>query len=153
MLFMTTLFSLTALIVLTASTHPLILVCAMIFQTTTFFCYSYLITPTSWMAFIIFLVMVGGLLIVFSYLSALVPNEMFIFKLKYLNLLSIFILTTMLNSQFFTSKITMSEFAFKFSQFQLLKMVTLMFIYFLIVMFMVMFMTSFLKAPLKTKIT
>ena len=92
-------------------------------------------------------------MIVFSYLSALVPNEIFIFKLRYINLLRIFILTIILNSQFFTSKIRIREFAFKFSQFQLLKIVTFMFIYFLIVIFIVIFITSFLKAPLKTKIT
>lgn len=51
-----------------------------------------LITSNLWLSYILILVLLGGLLVIFIYVSLLAPNELFKFKLNYLSWLSILIL-------------------------------------------------------------
>nr|UOU85042.1 NADH dehydrogenase subunit 6 [Silo pallipes] len=62
--------------------HPLIITLSLIFQ----FCILTLIigymSYSFWMSYIMFLVFIGGLLILFIYISSLTPNKMFMFNMK-----------------------------------------------------------------------
>lgn len=70
--------------------HPIIIVTLLIFQTLTLIVIINRITASRWRLYMLFLIFLGGLLIIFAYLCALVPNE--IFK-KIFNLNRFFIIT------------------------------------------------------------
>nr|ARH53854.1 NADH dehydrogenase subunit 6 [Elodes minuta] len=63
--------------------HPLSMGLILLIQTlsitilSSFMCYSF------WMSYIIFLIMVGGMLILFIYMTSIVSNEKFKFSMKY----------------------------------------------------------------------
>ena len=57
--------------------HPLILVLVLLVQTLIIFTIMYTSLTTIWFRFLFFLIFIGGLLIIFIYLSALIPNEIF----------------------------------------------------------------------------
>ncbi len=57
--------------------HPLIIVISLILQRLTIIYLFFLIQENMWNAYILFLIFLGGLLIIFIYLSALLPNEIF----------------------------------------------------------------------------
>lgn len=79
----------TVVAILIAFSHPLILVLTLVTQTLRTIILIYHQTQTPWVGIIIFLIFLGGLLIIFSYLSALVPNEIF-----FSNKLGLFFLLT-----------------------------------------------------------
>lgn len=58
--------------------HPLILVITLFFQTIWIFIFIFFITINAWPRFLFFLIFVGGLLIIFVYISSLIPNEIFL---------------------------------------------------------------------------
>jgi len=57
--------------------HPLILVASLTIQTIPAFLILYYFGDNIWMTYILFLIFLGGLLIIFIYLAALIPNEIF----------------------------------------------------------------------------
>ena len=57
--------------------HPLILVATLTFQTRSGFLILYFFRDNIWTAYILFLIFLGGLLVIFIYLAALIPNEIF----------------------------------------------------------------------------
>nr|UKE80198.1 NADH dehydrogenase subunit 6 [Tegrodera latecincta] len=82
-------------------THPLSLGVSLLIQTTIIslisgmFCFNY------WFSYILFLIMVGGMLILFIYMTSIASNEKFSFKIKSTIplislIMSIFISTSML---------------------------------------------------------
>lgn len=59
------------------TSHPLLLVLTLIIQTIPIIITIVYNLENRWLRYILFLIFLGGLLIIFIYLSALVPNEIF----------------------------------------------------------------------------
>lgn len=60
-----------------AFSHPLILVIVLIAQTLPVVIIVNYSQDTNWLSYMLFLIFLGGLLVIFTYLSALIPNEVF----------------------------------------------------------------------------
>nr|YP_010022846.1 NADH dehydrogenase subunit 6 [Sarcophaga shnitnikovi]QOP39694.1 NADH dehydrogenase subunit 6 [Sarcophaga shnitnikovi] len=78
--------------------HPLAMGLTLLIQTTLICLSSGLMTKTFWFSYILFLVFLGGMLVLFIYVTSLASNEMFTFSIKLMIMaitmfmLSIFIL-------------------------------------------------------------
>nr|AMK38965.1 NADH dehydrogenase subunit 6 [Morellia lopesae] len=74
--------------------HPLAMGLTLLIQTIIVSMVSGLITKTFWFSYILFLVMLGGMLVLFIYVTSLASNEMFSFSIKLmLTSLSIFFMS------------------------------------------------------------
>nr|QNE85761.1 NADH dehydrogenase subunit 6 [Helina impuncta] len=62
--------------------HPLAMGLTLLIQTTLICMYSGLMTKTFWFSYILFLIFMGGMLILFIYVTSLASNEMFSFSIK-----------------------------------------------------------------------
>nr|ALO76134.1 NADH deshydrogenase subunit 6 [Scirtidae sp. GENSP02] len=69
--------------------NPMSLGLILLIQTILISLMSSFLTYSFWMSYILFLVMVGGMLILFTYMTSLAPNEMFLFSNKTLMMLII----------------------------------------------------------------
>lgn len=67
------------------ATAPVILLILIIMQTLNLCVITWLLSPTSWFAFILFLIFVGGLIILFIYITSLASNEIFISRIIKIN--------------------------------------------------------------------
>lgn len=133
--------------------HPLLIVFPLILQTRLIFLLAFLLSLSRWYSYLIFLILVGGLLVVFIYLTALVPNEVnFLTPVILLVCLRpiVFLLTP--NTKFATLQNLQSHSLTSLISLHLSKTIILMLIYFLICMFVVIFLINKLKSPLKIKI-
>nr|AHF21741.1 NADH dehydrogenase subunit 6 [Apatania sp. YW-2014] len=72
-------------------THPLIITIFIIIQTVNLVMITGMMSHSFWMSYIMFLVFIGGLLILFIYISSLIPNKNF--SLNYKTLFVTFIVT------------------------------------------------------------
>nr|YP_009346104.1 NADH dehydrogenase subunit 6 [Ornithodoros zumpti]AMX74180.1 NADH dehydrogenase subunit 6 [Ornithodoros zumpti]UYB78779.1 NADH dehydrogenase subunit 6 [Ornithodoros zumpti] len=63
-----------------ASLHPISMIMTMILMTIYISFNIYLYLKTSWLPFIIILLMLGGMLVIFLYITSLTPNKKFNFK-------------------------------------------------------------------------
>nr|WFS78635.1 NADH dehydrogenase subunit 6 [Phyllozelus siccus siccus] len=61
----------------TQSTHPLAMTIIIIFQTLAMCIMMSLMTSNSWISYILFLVFLGGMLVLFLYITSLASNELF----------------------------------------------------------------------------
>nr|QXG15684.1 NADH dehydrogenase subunit 6 [Triceratopyga calliphoroides] len=83
--------------------HPLAMGLILLIQTTLVTLTSGLMTKSFWFSYILFLVFLGGMLVLFIYVTSLASNEMFTFSIKLLFIsLSIFML--MIITLFFMDK-------------------------------------------------
>nr|QNE85567.1 NADH dehydrogenase subunit 6 [Botanophila fugax] len=83
--------------------HPLAMGLTLLIQTTLVCLTSGLMTKSFWFSYILFLVFIGGMLVLFIYVTSLASNEMFSFSIKLLFIsLSIFML--MMITLFFMDK-------------------------------------------------
>nr|YP_009179680.1 NADH dehydrogenase subunit 6 [Chrysomya nigripes]ALK60720.1 NADH dehydrogenase subunit 6 [Chrysomya nigripes] len=64
--------------------HPLAMGLTLLIQTTLVCLTSGLMTKTFWFSYILFLVFLGGMLVLFIYVTSLASNEMFTFSIKLL---------------------------------------------------------------------
>nr|YP_010388314.1 NADH dehydrogenase subunit 6 [Blaesoxipha lapidosa]UPO69345.1 NADH dehydrogenase subunit 6 [Blaesoxipha lapidosa] len=64
--------------------HPLAMGLTLLIQTTLICLTTGLITKTFWFSYILFLVFLGGMLVLFIYVTSLASNEMFSFSMKLL---------------------------------------------------------------------
>nr|YP_010022716.1 NADH dehydrogenase subunit 6 [Sarcophaga plotnikovi]QOP39564.1 NADH dehydrogenase subunit 6 [Sarcophaga plotnikovi] len=62
--------------------HPLAMGLTLLIQTTLICLSSGLMTKTFWFSYILFLVFLGGMLVLFIYVTSLASNEMFTFSIK-----------------------------------------------------------------------
>nr|QXO90723.1 NADH dehydrogenase subunit 6 [Sarcophaga caerulescens] len=62
--------------------HPLAMGLTLLIQTTLICMMSGLMTKTFWFSYILFLVFLGGMLVLFIYVTSLASNEMFSFSIK-----------------------------------------------------------------------
>nr|UPX88574.1 NADH dehydrogenase subunit 6 [Panorpa communis] len=85
-------------LIFTQMSHPLAMGLILLIQTLLICMISGLITKTFWFSYILFLVFLGGMLILFIYMTSLASNEMFSFSS---NLLFLMIMTIMFSIMFF----------------------------------------------------
>nr|YP_010132039.1 NADH dehydrogenase subunit 6 [Periscepsia handlirschi]QQD89773.1 NADH dehydrogenase subunit 6 [Periscepsia handlirschi] len=62
--------------------HPMTMGLTLLIQTLLICLYSGLITKSFWFSYILFLIFIGGMLVLFIYMTSLASNEMFSFSLK-----------------------------------------------------------------------
>nr|UOU85263.1 NADH dehydrogenase subunit 6 [Hydrotaea ignava] len=80
--------------------HPLAMGLTLLIQTFLISMLTGLMTKSFWFSYILFLVFIGGMLVLFIYVTSLASNEMFSFSIKLLMISIIFILTTFLTIYF-----------------------------------------------------
>nr|YP_009093926.1 NADH dehydrogenase subunit 6 [Chrysomya pinguis]AIT59347.1 NADH dehydrogenase subunit 6 [Chrysomya pinguis] len=83
--------------------HPLAMGLTLLIQTTLVCLTSGLMTKSFWFSYILFLVFLGGMLVLFIYVTSLASNEMFTFSIKLL-LISLSIFFVMIVTLFFMDK-------------------------------------------------
>nr|YP_010127621.1 NADH dehydrogenase subunit 6 [Syrphus torvus]QPP19877.1 NADH dehydrogenase subunit 6 [Syrphus torvus]UXF58200.1 NADH dehydrogenase subunit 6 [Syrphus torvus] len=78
--------------------HPLSMGMMLLIQTVMICCISGLMTKSFWFSYILFLIFIGGMLVLFIYVTSLASNEMFNFSMKMFILLfiNLFILTILI---------------------------------------------------------
>nr|NP_075458.1 NADH dehydrogenase subunit 6 [Cochliomyia hominivorax]AAF78604.1 NADH dehydrogenase subunit 6 [Cochliomyia hominivorax]AIZ03389.1 NADH dehydrogenase subunit 6 [Cochliomyia hominivorax] len=89
--------------------HPLAMGLTLLIQTTLVCLTSGLMTKSFWFSYILFLVFLGGMLVLFIYVTSLASNEMFTFSIKLL-FISLSILFLMLITLFFMDKNTLLQY-------------------------------------------
>nr|YP_010895168.1 NADH dehydrogenase subunit 6 [Kertesziomyia violascens]WJW73694.1 NADH dehydrogenase subunit 6 [Kertesziomyia violascens] len=78
--------------------HPLSMGLMLLIQTIMVCCLTGLMAKTFWFSYILFLIFVGGMLVLFIYMTSLASNEMFALSLKtiFISIISLFMLTIMI---------------------------------------------------------
>nr|WKU83893.1 NADH dehydrogenase subunit 6 [Claraeola sicilis] len=69
--------------------HPLSMGMMLLIQTIMICCISGMMTKSFWFSYMLFLIFIGGMLVLFIYVTSLASNEMFTFSMKMLMLLMI----------------------------------------------------------------
>nr|ACA62666.1 NADH dehydrogenase subunit 6 [Calisoga longitarsis] len=67
-------------IMFVGSSQPMSLVLLLIFVTLSYVLYLYVVMKTFWYSFVIMIVMLSGVLVVFTYMASMSPNEKFIWS-------------------------------------------------------------------------
>nr|QWB85958.1 NADH dehydrogenase subunit 6 [Philus antennatus] len=146
--------------------HPLSFGLILLMQTLLISLISGLMNQNYWYSYILFLIMVGGMLILFIYMTSIASNEMFKFSFKILALIMVMFLmlsmlmwiestvldlsvhnSNMTNQEFFNNSTSMSKY------FNLPNTLTLymIIIYLLITLIMVVKITNLSHGPLRQK--
>nr|UEP16616.1 NADH dehydrogenase subunit 6 [Botanophila rubrifrons] len=84
--------------------HPLAMGFILLMQTTMICIISSLMTNSFWYSYILFLIFIGGMLVLFIYVTSLASNEMFSFSMKLMIISFIFFITLMIILMFFDKK-------------------------------------------------
>lgn len=133
--------------------HPLINILAVIIQASVRFYLIQFIMPSILASYILFIVIVGGLLIVFRYLSALIPNELFMFKKLTIVIVFLVVLIYLLQRNLVTTRsINLILKYEEFSVIHIRKIIIILFVYILLIICLVISITGQMKGPVK-KIT
>nr|YP_010535659.1 NADH dehydrogenase subunit 6 [Alectorobius puertoricensis]UYB78545.1 NADH dehydrogenase subunit 6 [Alectorobius puertoricensis]UYB78558.1 NADH dehydrogenase subunit 6 [Alectorobius puertoricensis] len=129
------------------STHPIMLIIIMILTTITLNMYMYMYMKFSWFILMITLLILGGLLVIFLYITSLTPNKKFIFKKMYFFMIP---LTFMLNTKqmtFFSTKNYQMMTLFSPTSLTILMFIL---IYLMLTLISIMVMIKSSMAPLKS---
>nr|WKU83842.1 NADH dehydrogenase subunit 6 [Ceriana alboseta] len=86
--------------------HPLSMGMLLLIQTILISCITGLMTKSFWFSYILFLIMVGGMLVLFIYVTSLASNEMFSLSMK-TTLISLFMLLLLFTIILFMDKMMM----------------------------------------------
>nr|YP_010225748.1 NADH dehydrogenase subunit 6 [Paratrichocladius tamaater]UDD74599.1 NADH dehydrogenase subunit 6 [Paratrichocladius tamaater] len=97
------LLSLTCSTIFTFMKHPLAMGLMLLMQTFLICIISGLISKTFWFSYILFLIFLGGMLVLFIYVTSLASNEMFNFSMKILSM-SLLTFTTLFMTLIFIDK-------------------------------------------------
>nr|WJW73798.1 NADH dehydrogenase subunit 6 [Pseudomicrodon sp.] len=84
----------------TQMNHPLSMGLILLIQTILITCITGMIYKTFWFSYILFLIFVGGMLVLFIYVTSLASNEMFSLNMKYHGFLFVFLISCTLMSIF-----------------------------------------------------
>lgn len=132
--------------------HPLILVGALTFQRVPTIYSVIHFSHNSWIAYLIFLIFLGGLLIIFVYLSALIPNEVFSpsFSQSISSLLLIFLILLMCsNVRKLKTETSITKAVSEYSRLFYENIFLFIIIYLFVCLTTTMFITSKYKTPIK----
>ncbi|YP_009170642.1 NADH dehydrogenase subunit 6 (mitochondrion) [Phlebotomus papatasi] len=153
--------------------HPLAMGLMLLIQTTLIACIIGLMMKTFWFSYILFLTFLGGMLILFIYVTSLASNEMFSFSSKILiiisSILSMMMIMMMIMDKsiimFFINNTEMSEFfnlkfLFKENYLNLNKLynfpmnliMLMMVLYLLLTLIIIVKITNFNSGPLRANI-
>nr|YP_009660974.1 NADH dehydrogenase subunit 6 [Eristalinus tabanoides]QCT09738.1 NADH dehydrogenase subunit 6 [Eristalinus tabanoides]WBK26901.1 NADH dehydrogenase subunit 6 [Eristalinus cf. tabanoides/megacephalus] len=83
--------------------HPLSMGLMLLIQTVMVSCITGLMTKSFWFSYILFLIMVGGMLVLFIYMTSLASNEMFALSMK-MTVISVISLMLLMIMIFFMDK-------------------------------------------------
>nr|YP_002929358.1 NADH dehydrogenase subunit 6 [Chrysochroa fulgidissima]ACF04029.1 NADH dehydrogenase subunit 6 [Chrysochroa fulgidissima] len=83
-------------VLFTQSTHPLTLGFILLIQSTMISSISGLLNINFWFSYILFLIMVGGMLVLFIYMTSIASNEMFLYSEKIIPMIMIIMIISML---------------------------------------------------------
>nr|YP_010879009.1 NADH dehydrogenase subunit 6 [Batracomorphus matsumurai]WHE42661.1 NADH dehydrogenase subunit 6 [Batracomorphus matsumurai] len=140
--------------------NPLSISVALIMKTLMISILMNLMSQNSWLSMMFFLMMVGGLLIMFSYMTSIVSNEKFKFNINLTIILmmllipmesNLFLILTNENQEMLTSNSMMELMLMKMYNKKSLFMLIFMVIYLLITMIMVSKMIMKNLGPLRSK--
>nr|APX39413.1 NADH dehydrogenase subunit 6 [Gastrophysa janthina] len=147
--------------------HPLSLGMILLLQTMLTSIISGMMSPNYWFSYILFLIMIGGMLILFIYMTSIASNEKFKFSSKLMLLIImmsiLMIMTMFMDSYYFNLKINMIDilnqnynYNFKMSINKYMNypqnlIMLMMIIYLLITLIMVVKITTLHKGPLRQK--
>nr|YP_009560909.1 NADH dehydrogenase subunit 6 [Hydrotaea chalcogaster]QAB45342.1 NADH dehydrogenase subunit 6 [Hydrotaea chalcogaster] len=87
--------------------HPLAMGLTLLIQTFLISMMTGLMSKSFWFSYILFLVFIGGMLVLFIYVTSLASNEMFSFSIKLLMISIIFIFITLLTIYFIDKNLLM----------------------------------------------
>nr|YP_009563690.1 NADH dehydrogenase subunit 6 [Eristalis tenax]QAX27168.1 NADH dehydrogenase subunit 6 [Eristalis tenax]UXG18987.1 NADH dehydrogenase subunit 6 [Eristalis tenax] len=87
--------------------HPLSMGLMLLIQTIMVCCITGLMTKSFWFSYILFLIFIGGMLVLFIYMTSLASNEMFTLSMK-MTLISTISLLILLTMIFFMDKMLLS---------------------------------------------
>nr|YP_009171549.1 NADH dehydrogenase subunit 6 [Henicus brevimucronatus]AJW76404.1 NADH dehydrogenase subunit 6 [Henicus brevimucronatus] len=93
-------------LIFTQLNHPLAMTLMIVIQTLLVCLTTGLITQTFWFSYILFLVFLGGMLVLFIYITSLASNEMFIIPTKFIISSMMIMLIMMITSLILDSSIT-----------------------------------------------
>uniref|UniRef100_A0AAU7B9R1 NADH-ubiquinone oxidoreductase chain 6 n=1 Tax=Novoplectron serratum TaxID=3073467 RepID=A0AAU7B9R1_9ORTH len=172
MFFMTImLLSLTLNIIFMMSSHPMMMMFTIIIQTLMICSLTGFISQSFWFSYILFLVFLGGMLVLFIYITSLASNEMFYIQTKHLLILTFlpiislffiidpFMLIPMLTNNDMSTLIENNFYNYSEMSFSLNKLfnestniITLMLVlYLFLTLIMVVKITNIFQGPLRQK--
>nr|UBQ34407.1 NADH dehydrogenase subunit 6 [Homidia koreana] len=82
--------------------HPITILISILAQTVTICLILWIYTKSSWFSFILFLIFLGGLMVLFIYIASLASNE--VFKINNTDNMTIIMMSTILVTFFFLNK-------------------------------------------------
>nr|ALO71035.1 NADH deshydrogenase subunit 6 [Aleocharinae sp. 5 EF-2015] len=86
------------------STHPMMMGLILLLQTITISLITGLLSSNFWFSYILFLIMVGGMLVLFIYMTSIASNEMFNYS-NNITLLMMLVASIIFCTHFFTDKL------------------------------------------------
>nr|ARH54036.1 NADH dehydrogenase subunit 6 [Tomoxia bucephala] len=141
-------------------THPLAMGGTLLMQTTLVALLLGNFAPNFWFSYILFLVMVGGMLVLFIYMTSVASNEMFKTNLKFLIPMPAIIILMYINIQTpnpnkelikFSSNLNFNQMITKFMNWPSMMTLALMIMYLLITLIVIVKITNIKHGPLRTK--
>nr|YP_007026056.1 NADH dehydrogenase subunit 6 [Carcinoscorpius rotundicauda]AFR25746.1 NADH dehydrogenase subunit 6 [Carcinoscorpius rotundicauda]AFT65396.1 NADH dehydrogenase subunit 6 [Carcinoscorpius rotundicauda] len=131
--------------------HPIMMILNLIILTILSSLLMTLFMKTSWFAYILFLIMLGGMLVVFIYISSLAPNEPFKFSITFTTFITIlFPLSLLMYNYKFHSKSTTFKFS-SINMFSSLSLITtiLLMTFLLMTLIVVVKISKISQGPIK----
>nr|AXS65377.1 NADH dehydrogenase subunit 6 [Bostrichoidea sp. 9 KM-2017] len=142
-------------IMMIMTTHPLIMVIMLIIMSTLTAMFTGTMNNSYWFSYMLFLVMVGGMLVVFIYMTSVASNEKITFNLKPLFMTLPFMLLTneMLHMNNMNVKLnpTLEESMIKYINLPTMTIILMMVIYLLITLIATIKITKTIMGPLRQK--
>nr|WHL46845.1 NADH dehydrogenase subunit 6 [Aphaenomurus interpositus] len=139
------------------SSHPIMMMIIIIAQTLTLCLMLWMFISMSWFSYIMFLIFLGGIMVLFIYISSLASNEKFKMEkkdiIKSMILMMFFIIFFIFSSNNQNTKINKIEFTetiFKLFSNLIMNMTLFSMIYLLITLVAVVKVTAFMKGPLRS---
>nr|QIT06553.1 NADH dehydrogenase subunit 6 [Ptenothrix huangshanensis] len=130
--------------------HPMLMVASIILQTMLLCILLWMLNSTSWFSFILFLVFLGGLLVLFVYICSLASNEYFKtsinFKITLMMVLSIFFFSSM---NMMTQEMNSNVYIFKMMTMSSYQPVLISMFYLLLTLIVVVKITNNKSTPLR----
>nr|UZC53699.1 NADH dehydrogenase subunit 6 [Ultragryllacris pulchra rubricapitis] len=106
MLMLLSLMNIFSTVLFTQLNHPLTMILIIIFQTLMICAFTGIISQSFWFSYILFLVFLGGMLVLFIYITSLASNEMFSIPMLTITLTLLIIIFLFLTAWFMDSSFT-----------------------------------------------
>nr|AEV56631.1 NADH dehydrogenase subunit 6 [Stenopirates sp. NKU01] len=144
--------------------HPMSMGLNLIIQTLNISMLMYMTSNLSWYSFMLFIMLLGGLMILFMYITSISSNEMFKFSFNMKLIMIKFILNlmmfnymlninpiNMLNMNFYMLKFNNTMLMMKLFNFNSLMLTIFLFMYLLMTMIFIIYITNIFEGPMRMK--